>query len=92
MPATLEHIKKEIRELAPSDVETLLRDLQDEYVMPPPSDNEEASIEAEWDAEIARRVKEVEDGTVELITAEESDRRSNAIFAKLGVPRPVYRP
>lgn len=92
MPATLEHIKKEIRELDPSDVETLLRDLQDEYVMPPPSDSEEASIEAEWDAEIARRVKEVEDGTVELITAEESDRRSNAIFAKLGVPRPVYRP
>lgn len=87
MPASLEHIKKEIRELAPTDVETLLRDLQDEYVMPAPSDTEEASIEAEWDAEIARRVKEVEDGTVELISGEEFNRHIDQLFAQRGLTR-----
>ena len=89
MPATLEHIKKEIRELAPTDVETLLRDLQDEYVMPAPSNTEEASIEAAWDAEIARRVKEVEDGTVELVSGEEFRRNTDALMVKLGLRRPA---
>ena len=56
MTAAVERIKKEIRGLAPSDVEALLRDLQNEYVMPS-SDEDETSVEAEWDAEIDRRVK-----------------------------------
>ena len=89
MASTVEDIKKKIRELDPTDVETLLRDLQDEYVMPVPSDTEEVSIEAEWDAEIARRVKEVEDGTVELISGEEFRRSTDALMAKLGLRRPA---
>ncbi|HRH98202.1 MAG TPA: addiction module protein [Prosthecobacter sp.] len=86
MTATVERIKQEIRELDPSDVETLLRDLQNEYVMPSPDENE-ASVEAEWDAEIDRRVQEIEDGTVQLLTAEESERRVDAVFARHGIQR-----
>ena len=36
MTATLERIKKDIRNLAPDEVEILLRDLQNEYLMPSP--------------------------------------------------------
>jgi hypothetical protein len=86
MTATVERIKQEIRELDPSDVETLLRDLQNEYVMPSPDENE-ASVEAAWDAEIDRRVQEIEDGTVQLLTAEESERRVDAVFARHGIQR-----
>ncbi len=86
MTATVERIKQQIRGLDPSDVETLLRDLQNEYVMPSP-DEDEASVEAEWDAEIDRRVQEVEDGTVQLLTAEESERRVDAVFARHGIQR-----
>ncbi len=86
MTAAVERIKQEIRELDPSDVETLLRDLQNEYVMPSPDENE-ASVEAEWDAEIDRRVQEIKDGTVQLLTAEESERRVDAVFARHGIQR-----
>ena len=90
MTATVEHIKKEISSLAPAEVDELLRDLQQMYVMPSPDGEDAASIEAEWDAEIDRRVKEIEDGTVELISGEESDRRTDAIFARMGIKRPVH--
>jgi hypothetical protein len=62
------------------------RDLQNEYVMPSPDENE-ASVEAEWDAEIDRRVQEIEDGTVQLLTSEESERRVDAVFARHGIQR-----
>lgn len=92
MTAALERIKQEIRSLAPDEVDHLLRDLQNEYTMPSPDGDDETSIEAEWDAEIDRRVQEIEDGTVQLLTAEESERRTAAVFARMGIPRPVYRP
>ena len=85
MTDTLERIKKEIRSLEPSEVEALLRDLQFEYVMPLPDD--EASVEAAWDAEIAERVKDVEEGRVTLISGEETERRIDALFAKHGLQR-----
>jgi hypothetical protein len=85
MTDTLERIKKEIRSLEPREVEALLRDLQFEYVMPLPED--EASVEAAWDAEIAERVKDVEDGRVTLISGEESERRIDALFAQHGLQR-----
>ena len=92
MTATVERIKQEIHNLAPDEVDHLLRDLQNEYTMPSPDGDNEASIEAEWDAEIDRRVQEIEEGTVQLLTAEESERHSAAVFARLGIPRPVYKP
>ena len=91
MTATVERIKNEIRALAPEEVEELLRDLQREYAMPPLETGDEAAIEAEWDAEIARRVQEIEEGKVELISGEESDRLSDALFVELGIERPARR-
>jgi hypothetical protein len=85
MIATLERIKKEIRSLEPSEVESLLRDLQFEYEMPLPED--EALVAAAWDAELAERVKDVEEGRVPLISGEESERRIDALFAKHGLQR-----
>lgn len=38
---------------------------------PPPAPEEQAAIDAAWDAEIARRVKEIDDGTAELVDADE---------------------
>ncbi len=88
MTAAVERIKKEIRGLDPSDVETLLRDLQNEYVMPS-SDENETSVEAEWDEEIDRRVKEIEEGKVELISGTELRRSTDALMAQLGLKRPA---
>ena len=87
MTATVERIKKDIRSLAPDEVDHLLRDLQNEYTMPSAEETDEAGIEAEWDEEIDRRVAEVENGTVVLLTAEESERRVDALFAKHGIQR-----
>ncbi|MCF7788218.1 MAG: addiction module protein [Prosthecobacter sp.] len=84
MPVTVEQIKQEIRSLAPADVDRLLRDLQQEYIMP---SVDEASVEAEWDAEIDRRVQEIEEGKVELISGAEFRRGTDALFAELGIKR-----
>lgn len=88
MTAAVERIKKEIRGLDPSDVETLLRDLQNEYTMPS-SDENETSVEAEWDEEIDRRVKEIEEGKVELISGAELRRSTDDLMAQLGLKRPA---
>ena len=56
MTATVERIKQDIRNLAPDEVDQLLRDLQNEYVMPSPDGDDKASIEAEWDAEVQRNI------------------------------------
>lgn len=88
MTAVVERIKKEIRGLEPAEIEDLLRDLQNEYVMPSP-DNDAAAIEAEWDAEIDRRVREIEEGKVELISGEELRRSTDALMAELGLKRPA---
>lgn len=82
MSTTVEHIKQEIRALAPTEVDELLRDLQQEYAMP-----EDSSIEAEWDAEIARRVKDVEEGKVELISGGELRRSTESLLRELGIAR-----
>ncbi len=87
MPVTIEHIKQEIRSLAPADVDHLLRDLQQEYFMPSVDDEDAASAEAEWDAEIDRRVQEIEEGKVELISGAEFQRQTDALFAELGLKR-----
>ncbi len=87
MVAAVEQIKKEIRGLDPEDLEELLRDLQNEYVMPASDEAEQALIDAEWEAEINSRVKDVEAGRVELISGEESERRIDALFAKRGLQR-----
>ncbi|MDI1315326.1 addiction module protein [Prosthecobacter sp.] len=89
MPVTIEHIKQEIRSLAPADVNHLLRDLQQEYIMPSVDDEDAASVEAEWDAEIDSRVQEIEEGKVELISYAELRKGTDALFAELGIKRPA---
>ncbi|MBN8420515.1 MAG: addiction module protein [Verrucomicrobia bacterium] len=93
MTAAVEHIKKAIDSLAPDEARELFQELQRDFQLTENDQaDEQASIEAEWDAELDTRVQEIENGTVQLLTAEESERRSDAVFAKLGIERPVYRP
>lgn len=93
MTASVEHIKKEIDSLAPDEARELFQELRrDLRLVEDDQPDEEASIESEWDAEIDARVQDIENGTVQLLTAEESERRTDAVFAKLGIQRPVYRP
>jgi hypothetical protein len=87
MSVSLEHIKSEIRSLAPHQVELLLMDLQKEYALPPLDAESDAEIAATWDAEIAERMKEVEEARLELVSGQESERRMDALFAKHGLQR-----
>jgi hypothetical protein len=87
MEASVEHIKKEIDSLAPDEARELFQELR---LVEDDQPDEEASIESEWDAEIDARVQDIENGTVQLLTAEESERRTDAVFAKLGIQRPVW--
>lgn len=87
MTATFERIKQEIRTLDQTEVELLLRDLQNEYAMPGVGDGSEAEVEAAWDEEIDARVKEIEEGKVQLISGEEFQRNTDALFAELGIQR-----
>jgi hypothetical protein len=92
MMSAVERIKKEIRALEPAEIEELLRELQNEYVMPPMDEEADAaSVEAAWDEEIAARVKDVEEGRVELLSGEEAHRRTDAVFAELGIKRTPRR-
>lgn len=85
MSATLERIKQDIRSLDQKEVDLLLRDLQNEYAMPLPDGDDEASVEAAWQAEIAERVKDVEEGRVQLISGTEVRRGTDALLAELGL-------
>ena len=88
MTATVEHITSEIKSLAPDEAKELFRELQRDFPMVTQGDtDDEAAVEAEWDAEIDARVKDVEDGKVELISIDESERRIDALFAKHGLQR-----
>jgi hypothetical protein len=86
MTAAVERIKSEIRRLPQDELDDLLRDIQSEYVLPALNEDER-SVEAAWDEEINRRAQEVMDGTVELISGEESDRMMDALYAKHGLQR-----
>ena len=86
MTATYERIKQDIRTLAPEEVEALRHDLQSNDVFRP-QDVEEASIQAEWDAEIDQRMKDVMEGKVELISGAELRQSTDNLFAQMGLKR-----
>jgi hypothetical protein len=95
MTATVEHIRKQIDNLAPDEARELLLDLQRSYAVPLiPSENadDDAEVEAAWEAEIDGRMQDVEEGRVQLLSAEESEKRTEALFTRLGIERPVHRP
>lgn len=93
MTATVEHIRNQIDRLAPDEARELLLDLKRSFpslLDPADSADDEddaTGVEAEWDAEIDSRIKDIEDGRVRLISGEEFERNTNALFAKLGIPR-----
>ena len=76
MPATLEQVTEEVRELSPQDREQLLasliRDLE------PVENLSAAETESAWDTEIARRLEEIDSGKVKAIPAEEVFARIQA--------------
>ena len=53
--------------------------------MPTPDEEGEASVEAACDHEISARVKDIEEGKVELISGEEFDRYVDQPFAQQGL-------
>jgi hypothetical protein len=92
MNATVEHIRNQIDRLAPDEARELLLDLQRR--LPSQLDStdasseiDDASAEAEWDVEIEARLKEVEQGKVQLLTPEESERQTDRVFKRLGIAR-----
>ena len=87
MTATLERIKKDIQTLEPEELDDLLRDIRSKYAMPSFDVDEAAQIEAEWDKEIAERVKEVEEGRVELVSGEDFSRHVDHLYTKHGLTR-----
>lgn len=89
MSPLLEKVFHEIDELPTSEQIDLYRRLRERFE--PATDdggNDEADIEAAWDEEIASRVKDIEEGRVELISGEEFEQRTAALFQKLGIERP----
>lgn len=83
MTAAAARISKEISNLSREDLDDLLRDIQAKYFFP--SADDDASVQAEWDAEIDRRAQEVMEGKVELISGEDLHRDIEASMVELGV-------
>jgi hypothetical protein len=95
MTASVEHIRKQIDNLAPDEARELLLDLQRSFALPlvPAEDtDDDAEVETAWDAEIDARLQDVEQGRVRLLSAEESDERTDKLFTRLGIKRPVHHP
>ena len=60
MTAAVEHIKKAIDSLAPDEARELFQELQRDFQLTENDQaDEQASIEAEWDAELDTRVQEL---------------------------------
>lgn len=85
MSITLERLMHEVAELPKSEQYQFYADLRSR--LEPESDGAEDELDADWDAELESRVNDITEGKVELISAAESNRRLDAIFAKHGVQR-----
>jgi putative addiction module component (TIGR02574 family) len=71
MARPLSHIQQEIQELSDSEKEALLRQLWEELDGPVDPD-----VDIAWLEEIERRAREIDDGTVDLVPADQ-------VFAKI---------
>jgi len=81
MSQTLDHIKQEIKTLRPAERFDLWRNMAKEFEQPVAENDDEESVEAAWDTEIDARVKEIEEGKVELVSADEAIARIRAKLA-----------
>jgi putative addiction module component (TIGR02574 family) len=77
MARPLAQIQEDIQALSDTDKGTLLRVLWEELDGPADPD-----VDAAWLAEVQRRDKEIEDGRVEMIPAEEVFRKLEALLKK----------
>jgi putative addiction module component (TIGR02574 family) len=77
MARSLRQIQEEIRELSASEKEALVRVLLDDLDEPT-----DPAIDAAWLAESQRRSKEIDDGTVSCVPAEDVFRRIEASLRK----------
>jgi putative addiction module component (TIGR02574 family) len=77
MARPLAIIEQEIRELSVSDKEALLRVLWEELDGPP-----DTAVDAAWLEEVQRRSREIDEGLVECIPAEEFFTRLEALIKK----------
>jgi hypothetical protein len=87
----VERIRKDASQLPYDEREALVRVLELDLDATASGEVGGAEAEAAWDREIASRVKDVEEGRVELISGEESHRRTDALFAELGIERTPRR-
>jgi Putative addiction module component len=77
MARPLAQIQEDIQALSDADKGTLLRVLWEELDGPADPD-----VDVAWLAEVQRRDKEIEDGLVEMIPAEEVFRKLEALLKK----------
>ena len=83
--STLEHIRQEIASLPAAEKLSLWRDLgQDLDTL---TEEDPASVETAWNAEITSRADAVKSGSVALVSGEEFEQRSRTLFADLGIKR-----
>ena len=73
MSALLEQIRGDALGLSPADRRSLIHALVDSLPA-----QEDSGIEAAWDDEIARRIREVEEGRVQCVSHEEFMAQANA--------------
>ena len=78
MSTTLERIFDDLKTLSAEDRSRVADFLEFGFA-------DELDTDAAWEQELSSRVRDIEEGKVELITSEESERRMDAIFAKYGV-------
>ncbi len=81
MSPTLEHIRQEMRSLRPSERFDLWRDLGAEFEPAFAAEDDMESVEAAWNAELSHRVKEIEEGKVTLVSADEAIQRVRKTLA-----------
>jgi hypothetical protein len=81
-------MRQEASQLPYDEREALVRVLELDLDSTTAAEEDPSEVEAAWDREIAIRVKDIEEGRVELISGEDSERRLDALFAKHGVKRP----
>ena len=77
MARPLAAIEQEIRELSVSDKETLLRVLWEELDGPA-----DVAVDAAWLEEVQRRSREIDEGRVDSVPAEEVFARLEALIKK----------
>ena len=82
MPVTLEQVVKDARNLPLAELERLVAELIRD--LEPGDSASPEEIETAWDAEIARRLEEIDSGKVKGIPAEE-------VFARLRAKRDETR-